>query len=179
MYLPRKREARRFVGSTNTWSIGAIAGLAGGGIEIAWIATYMRLSGGGAAEVARGVTDTVLPNLVAPTAAVSLGIAIHMGLAIMLGIMVAVLVRSLLPRMSPALLEPLAVVAILVLVWAINFFVVLPIINPAFVALVPYTASLVSKVLFGAAAGLALKLFDGPETSGVQTQKGDQLCPTN
>ena len=33
-----------------------------------------------------------------------------------------------------------------------NFFIVLPVINPAFVTLVLYGASLVSKILFGFAA---------------------------
>jgi hypothetical protein len=42
-------------------------------------------------------------------------------------------------------------------VWAVNFFVVLPVINPQFVDLVPYAISLVSKVLFGVAAAGTLQ----------------------
>ena len=37
-------------------------------------------------------------------------------------------------------------------VWAVNFFVVLPIVSPAFVHIVPYAVSLTSKLLFGVAA---------------------------
>jgi len=157
-----------FANSIQTWSSGAIAGLAGGVVEISWIALYKHLSGGEAADVARGVTETLFPNLVTPAAAVPLGIVIHMGLAIMLGVAISVFVRSLLPRTAPAALEALVVVGLLVCVWAINFLLVLPAINPAFVALVPYTTSVTSKVLFGATAALALKLFDGPHPSEEQ-----------
>jgi len=37
-------------------------------------------------------------------------------------------------------------------VWAVNFFVVLPIVSPSFVHIVPYAVSLTSKLLFGVAA---------------------------
>ncbi len=40
----------------------------------------------------------------------------------------------------------------LVGVWAVNFFVVLPIVSPDFVHIVPYAVSLTSKLLFGVAA---------------------------
>jgi len=51
-------------------------------------------------------------------------------------------------RFMPAML--LAVVA-LSGVWAINFFVVLPTLNPVFVTLMPYGITLISKMLFGLA----------------------------
>lgn len=147
------------------WSVGVLAGLAGGAIEVSWIAIYQHLTGGEAASVARGVTAVVFPRLAAHVTAVPLGIAIHMGLALLLGIAIAVLVRVMLPRNAPAVLEPLAVVGALVLVWAMNFLVILPAINPAFVTVVPYAASLTSKVLFGVAAALVMKLFDWPRRS--------------
>lgn len=145
------------------WSTGMLAGFAGGAAEVAWIALYGGLSGGGAAEVARGVTDTLYPNLAATPQAVPLGVAIHMGLAIMLGLAVAVLLRSLYPRMQGTALESLAVIGILAAIWGMNFFVVLPVINPAFVELVPYSASLVSKLLFGIAAASVLRMCDRSE----------------
>lgn len=131
------------------WSAGALAGLAGGCAEIAWIVLYTGLSGGEAAGVARGVTGSFFPALAAALPAVPLGIAIHMLLAILLGIAIAILLRSAFPRLRGTAFEPVAVIALLVGVWAINFFVVLPALNPAFVSLVPYGASLISKVLFG------------------------------
>ena len=50
--------------------------------------------------------------------------------------------------------------ATLVGVWAVNFFVLLPGISPAFVHLVPYPVSLMSKVLFGLAAAEAFRRQD-------------------
>ncbi len=156
------------IGSLRMWSAGAIAGLAGGAAEVTWIALYKYLSGGEAAAVARGVTQTVFPQMVAPTTAVPLGIAVHMGLAIILGIAISIFIRSILPAKAPAFLEPVAVVSLLVGVWAINFFIILPVINPEFVTLVPYTTSLTSKVLFGAAAALVFKLSGGTQHAARQ-----------
>lgn len=140
------------------WPVGAIAGVAGGSIEVAWIALYGRVAGYDGVAVARGVTQSVIPDLAAAPSAVPLGLAIHMGLAVALGIVIAVLVPRLLPRLVGTALEPVAVIALLVGVWAVNFFVILPAINPAFVTLVPYGVSLASKVLFGVAAAFVFRL---------------------
>jgi hypothetical protein len=150
-----------FTSTAPKWQTGAIAGLAGGAAEISWITIYTYISGGEAAIVARGVTQTLFPQLISPSA-VPVGIAVHMGLAIILGIAIAIFVRSVLPRTTPAALEAFAVVGLLVGVWGLNFFVILPVINPAFVTLVPYAASLISKILFGAVAALVFRLLDGP-----------------
>ncbi|MEC5292869.1 hypothetical protein VSX64_14230 [Aurantimonas sp. C2-6-R+9] len=131
--------------------------MAGGAIEVGWIALYEQLAGSDGAMVARGVTQSVIPGLVAARSAVPLGLAIHMGLAVALGIVIAVLMPRLLPRLVGTALEPVAVVAMLVGVWAMNFFVILPAINPAFVTLVPYGVSLASKVLFGVAAAFVFR----------------------
>jgi len=131
---------------------GLIAGFAGGAAEIAWIALYAQLSGTDAAAVAGGVTASLFPALGAGGVAVPLGIALHIGLALMLGMALAVGLRQALPGLRRSWVEPATVVAALVAVWAVNFLVVLPAINPGFVALVPPLAGLVSKVLFGAAA---------------------------
>jgi hypothetical protein len=40
----------------------------------------------------------------------------------------------------------------LVAVWAVNFFLALPRINPGFIALLPYSVTLISKLLFGLSA---------------------------
>jgi hypothetical protein len=62
--------------------------------------------------------------------------------------------------------------AALIGVWAVNFFVVLPIISPEFALLVPYSVSLVSKVLFGLAAAEAFRRQDA---SALQARAG-QYC---
>lgn len=144
------------------WSTGSLAGLAGGSAEVAWIVLYERLSGGDAAGVAHGVTDSLFPTLAAAPLAVPLGVAIHMVLAILFGIAIAAVLRSMLPSVSGTALEPVVVTGMLVGVWAVNFFVVLPALNPAFVSLVPYGASLISKVLFGIATAFVLQLLNRP-----------------
>jgi len=49
--------------------------------------------------------------------------------------------------------------AALALVWAVNFFLVLPHVNPAFTMLMPYPVTFISKLLFGLAAGMWLSRF--------------------
>jgi len=138
---------------------GAAAGLAGGAAEIAWIALYAQLSGTDSAAVAQGVTLTLFPSLGATGVAAVLGIALHMGLALLLGVALAVLLRMAVPKLAGTRLEIGAVIGALIAVWAVNFLVVLPVINPGFVELVHPGVGLISKVLFGAAAALVLHRY--------------------
>jgi hypothetical protein len=43
-------------------------------------------------------------------------------------------------------------------VWAVNFLVVLPYLNPGFVDLLPYSVTLVSKLLFGVSAATVFRI---------------------
>ena len=137
-------------------STGIAAGLAGGAAEVAWIALYASLSGADAAAVASGVTLTLFPALGAHPAAVALGIALHMAIAVLLGAAIAVALRTGVPRLAGTIAEPPAVIGLLVAIWAMNFLVVLPVVNPGFVELVPLGVALTSKVLFGVAAAFVL-----------------------
>ena len=130
-------------------AIGVLAGLAGGLAEVIWIWTYAGLTGGDAGLVARGVTNAVRFNQdISPVLS---GLAIHMGLASILGVAVALALRPVAGLLNGFGLYA-AVSAVLVIVWAVNFLVVLPLVSPQFVDAVPYTVSLISKVLFGIAA---------------------------
>lgn len=135
-------------------TVGILAGLAGGLAEVAWIALYAAASGSDGALVARGVTDTLRLATQSPVGA---GIAIHMTLAALLGLAVAFALQPLRPRLDGLSFDA-TVVSVLGLVWAINFFVVLPVLNPAFVEVVPLAVSFVSKLLFGAAAAWSLRI---------------------
>lgn len=157
VFLPSK--LARHLRSRSLLSIGLVAGLAGGAAEVVWILFYMGLTGGEAAVVARGVTATLGTSYAGASWAISVGIAIHMALAIGLGIVIVIMLRAYAPRLTGTMAEPFAVVGILIAVWAMNFFVVLPMINPEFVGLVPYGASLASKVLFGASTALVMHLW--------------------
>jgi len=136
---------------------GIWAGLAGGAAEVLWVVLYSRITGGSAIDVATGITSTVLPTIGSQPVAILLGLAIHFGLAVALGLAVAGLIRWGAPQFAGNATEMSLVVAILAAVWMVNFLVVLPIVNPAFVHIVPLPVSLVSKLLFGVAAAFALR----------------------
>jgi len=78
-----------------------------------------------------------------------------MALAVTLGV-VLVLGWQALSANRPANPYPFMLVA-LAAVWAVNFFVVLPVVSPAFIDIVPYAVSLMSKLLFGAAAAAIVR----------------------
>lgn len=130
-------------------AIGVLAGLAGGLAEVIWIWTYASLTNTDAGLVARGVATAVRFNQnVFPVVS---GIAIHMGLASVLGVAVALALRPVAGLLNGLGLYA-AVSAALLIVWAVNFLVVLPLVSPQFIDVVPYAVSLISKVLFGITA---------------------------
>jgi hypothetical protein len=141
----------------DTVRCGVIAGAAGGLAEIAWVTLYAGATGANPAILARGVTTAAGVSAMLPAAPLASGIAVHMTLAVMLGVVLTVVWRTLTSyRSAPANPFPFMLAA-LVGVWAINFFLVLPIVSPAFVYLLPYPVSLISKMLFGLAAAEALR----------------------
>jgi hypothetical protein len=143
-----------------------MAGLAGGAAEVMWVMLYGMVSPTNPAAVARGVTATFSPELAANPVGVMAGIAIHMVIALIFGIAVVLAIRALMSTRRQAYLESLIVVGLLVGIWAFNFFALLPRINPGFVTLIPYGASLASKVLFGIAAASVLMATSEPVATG-------------
>jgi hypothetical protein len=136
---------------------GVVAGAAGGIAEILWISVYAAVTGGNAAALARGITTAVGVSALFPATSAAFGIIIHMALAVALGIALAFAWRTLSTwRMERTCLSAF-VLAALAGVWAVNFFIVLPLISPDFVPLVPYPVSLLSKLLFGLAAVTVLQ----------------------
>ncbi len=128
---------------------GLVAGLIGGLAEIVWIELYAATGAVQAGAVAAEVTATFSPGLAASQWGVTSGIAIHMALALGIGVLFVSALRLAGSWVSGAL--PLVGVGLALgaAIWAFNFFVLLPQINPEFVALVPYAIALPSKLLFG------------------------------
>ena len=148
----------RIVGNKRLLTIGLLAGLTGGAAEVAWVSLYSTATETSGMIVAQQVTASVAPAAAGLPSAPLLGIAIHMLLSVALGITFAATIwRLAAPRLGAAAFLATAA-ASLALVWAFNFFVVLPVLNPVFVTLMPYGATLASKVLFGIAMGLVLLL---------------------
>jgi len=140
----------------------SLAGLAGGAAEVVWIALYSMIAGGSSAQVATGITKTFDPELASGALGVPMGVAIHFGLAIGLGLAVTILIRNTLPNLAGKMSEFALVVAILAVVWAVNFLVILPMVNPSFIYAVPLAVSFTSKLLFGIGAGFVLMLRSEP-----------------
>jgi hypothetical protein len=139
---------------------GVVAGAAGGFAEIAWVVLYAGATGADPATVARGVTTAAGVSALFPADPVALGVTVHMALAVTLGIALSFGWQALSShRLDGAGPFPFMFVA-LIGVWAMNFFVVLPGISPAFIQLMPYSVSLMSKILFGLAAAEAFRRQD-------------------
>ncbi len=146
---------------------GAFAGAAGGLAEVAWVTLYAGMTGGDPAILAHGVTTAAGVSALLPASPVALGVTVHMALAVALGVALA-FAWSALREARPGLANPYPpVLAALAAVWAVNFFIVLPIVSPAFVHIVPYAVSLTSKLLFGVAAAAALGWQTAPEPVAV------------
>ncbi len=83
------------------------------------------------------------------------GLAVHMGLAVALGIVLSAMVQSLAALSDRAIWSFMT--GSLAAVWAINFFIVLPVVSPGFVHLLPYSITLASKLAFGSAGAAVLQ----------------------
>jgi hypothetical protein len=136
--------------------VGVIAGLAGGLAEVAWISIYGAISGVSADLVAQEITRSIAPY--ASYSPVLAGILIHLILAVGLGVGVALAIRLLLLGYGRVYTEFGLVIMTLATVWAVNFLLVLPYVNPHFVDLLPYTVTLASKLLFGLAAATVFRI---------------------
>ena len=140
-----------------TVNSGIIAGAAGGLAEIAWVTLYAGATGGNAAVLARGVTSAAGVSALLPQSPVALGVAVHMTLAVALGVTLAYAWRMVRTHKMAVSGPYPFMLAALASVWATNFFIILPVVSPAFIHMVPYAVSLTSKLLFGLAAAAALQ----------------------
>ena len=140
-----------------TLRAGVIAGAAGGLAEAAWVVLYSAATGGDPSIVASGVTTAAGMGALLPLSAATFGVALHMILAVGLGVALAFTWRAVSARRAGPVNPYTLTLAALGCVWAVNFFVLLPIIDPAFIQVVSYPVSLTSKLLFGLAAAEVLR----------------------
>lgn len=144
-----------------------LAGFCAGMAEVIWVGSYTAVTGSSSVDIAREITASLFPSLANMPLAPLLGIAIHFALSVALALAFGLLVwrpfASKLNRVRGALVG----IALLCMVWAINFFMVLPSLNPVFVTLLPYAVTLISKVLFGAAMVWTLQAGPGANRTGI------------
>jgi len=138
-------------GNTGTWKLILLAGIAGGAAEVLWVMFYSSITAVSGTTVARQVTATLWPAAAEWALAPAVGIFIHMALALALAAaFVPLLLRFASWHPGPGAMVTAATAALAV-VWAVNFLILLPTINPDFVRLMPSGATLFSKLLFGLA----------------------------
>jgi hypothetical protein len=130
------------------------AGVLGGCAEAAWVAVYCGPAA--AAEVARQVAESIVGGAGASAHALAWGVAIHMLLSVLLALAYAMFVWQPVVRRLGMAAQLAISGAVLAAVWAVNFLVVLPAVNPAFVELMPYSVTLASKLMFGMAMAAGL-----------------------
>ena len=94
---------------------------------------------------------------ISSTSGVLVGVTIHMALAVALGIAIAIGCHALAGRWLRGARVYVVVSTALIGVWAFNFFLLLPLINSAFINLIPYPISFISKLIFGLAAAEILR----------------------
>jgi hypothetical protein len=140
------------------WMPALIAGLAGGLAEMAWVAFYSAWSPVSAAEVARGIAATVVAGAAGAPWAPWAGVGIHLALSLALGAAFVLALWTLSPGRPGSRLVWSGAIATAVTVWAVNFLLVLPSLNAAFVTLLPYGVTLLSKTLFGVAMAATLQM---------------------
>lgn len=136
-----------------------LAGLAGGAAEILWVALYSIFAQASGSEIARQVAASMWPSLASGAFAVPAGIAIHLALSLVLGAFFAATIWLPFARRRGGAVTLACAVIALAGVLAVNFFIILPVLNPAFVTLMPYGVTLFSKLLFGVAMAWALNGF--------------------
>lgn len=136
-----------------------LAGMVGGMIEIGWISLYSSFSSVSAIDVARQISLTILPTTADSYYAPMLGLFIHLVLSLILAISFAAIVLKPAVHRYGTLGIMLSSLVTLGIVWAINFIIILPMLNPSFIVLMPYIVTLISKLLFGMAMGWVLVIY--------------------
>jgi hypothetical protein len=142
-----------------------LAGLAGGTAEIFWVALYSVLAPASGSEIARQVTASLWPSLASSVFADITGIAIHIALSLALGAFFAAAIWLPYARRRGGMVTLVSAVVVLASVWVMNFFFILPALNPSFIMLMPLGVTLFSKLLFGTAMAWALNGFPFPQAA--------------
>lgn len=137
---------------------GAVAGLAGGLAEVVFMGGYSSITGLNSSEILRLITFTFFDSTVAfgPNGLWA-GLLIHFILSLAIGLCFGAFARYALKgsfSYSRALVwGAFALTAI----WAVNFFVLLPVYNAAFIELVSPGVAFFSKLSFGVALALGVR----------------------
>lgn len=150
------KSGHRSGNTPRVWLLILLASLAGGAAEIFWVALYSSFTPLEGMVVAREVTASLFPAFAVGTSGAWLGILIHMVLAVALGYAFAFVIWMPFARQRGVVATLTVSALTLATVWTMNFFVVLPVLNPTFITLMPYPVTFASKMLFALSMALAL-----------------------
>jgi hypothetical protein len=147
--------------------IAIIAGLTGGMMEVLWVSLYSSYSSVSVIEIARQVTASLFPFATDTSVAPVLGLGIHLLLSLVLAMLfIAIVLKPVFTRYGkPGIM--ISSLITLTLVWKVNFFIVLPVLNPSFISLMPLLVTFISKLLFGSVMGWTLIKFYSFEPSSI------------
>ena len=128
---------------------GAFIGVAGGLTEVLVVGAYALAAGVDPASVAGAIATAAQIDSGSTVA----GLAVHFVLSADVGVaLMALATDSGILRHNSPLRAYSAGLLALATVWALNFFIVLPVVSPPFVHLLPYAVTLASKLMFAVAA---------------------------
>lgn len=162
LVLPKSRVAvstRRRSGWVRLLALGASAGIVGGAAEVTWMTTLSLTGVIAGPALLEAIAATVVPGGLGEWVSPLTGLGIHFALSVMLGAGLTAAFAFAGRRLRIAHQVATLSVFSLGVVWLVNFSLVLPSLNPHFIALATYPASFVSKMLFGLGMGLTLRLL--------------------
>ncbi len=136
---------------------GALVGFAGGAVEVIFMAAYCALTDTQAGKSGMEILRCVAYTFFDGGAQLWLsGLVIHLVLSVIIGLVFGLVVYSAQQHGIQARYPVISAsgVVMLIAIWAFNFFVLLPVINPEFIVLVPLDAAFFSKLSFGLTLGL-------------------------
>lgn len=158
------------------WLLAGVgAGLAGGLAEVVFMSLYSAISGMSGETVLSLITYTFSGSEFSfGQLGAASGLAIHLLLSAAIGFVFGASMYAMRGGADRPSYGRVAVSGAVVLVgiWAFNFFLLLPQINPLFVSYVPLTAAFLSKLMFGLSLGVYGRLFDASRINAEASRSG-------
>ena len=138
------------------YGVGAIVGMVAGVVMAMPAMIYTTVTGFGFWALGSGISEAFMTISASETVGgVAIGLAIHMMLSAGLGVFAAFLASDVLKDQVEKGLNLLYVrLGIGAAVWAFNWYVLLPIIDPRFIEIIPHVPALAFHLMFGWALGL-------------------------
>jgi hypothetical protein len=155
-----------------------LAGLAGAMAEVIWVGLFCALTPLSGAEVLRQITASIFPAIAGSTWSPALGLLLHFALGVVVAYAFGVLIWQNLARRAGTGTTLATALAVLAMIWALNFLALLPFINAEFIRLMPYTVTFASKVMFAIAMAATLNSFElGSQQSTATGERSEEIEP--